>query len=64
MKMKARNRMSKHIICLVGCDDATEVEMEMTDEELEFLRNVARKVNNKSSCECMPTLYIDDVKEK
>lgn len=52
----------KHTICLVGCDDSTEFEMDMTEEQLIFLKKVAIKANNTSEYNCMPRLFIDDVK--
>lgn len=53
-----------HKICLEGCDDETEFEMECTDEELAFLLRVASKANNTSYYGCMPRLLIDDEEVK
>lgn len=50
-----------HTICLNGCDDDTEFEMDMTEEQFMFLKRVANKANNTSTYGCMPRLYIDDV---
>lgn len=51
----------KHTICLSGCDDSTKFEMDMTEDQLIFLKKVAIKANNASEYGCMPTLLIDGV---
>lgn len=51
-----------HTICLNGCDDDTVFEMDMTEEQLIFLKKVAIKTNNTSKYGCMPRLYIDGEK--
>lgn len=51
-----------HTICLNGCDDDTKFEMDMTEEQLLFLKRVAIKANNTSDYGCMPRLYIDNKK--
>lgn len=48
-------------IILVGCDDSTAVEMDVTPEELEFLENLQREVNDTSSYVCMPRLDLKEV---
>lgn len=51
-----------HTICLNGCDDDTEFEMDMTEEQLIFLKRVAIKANSTSNYGCMPRLFVDGVK--
>ena len=48
-------------IILVGCDDSTAVEMDVTPEELEFLENLQREVNDTSEYVCMPRLDLEEV---
>lgn len=49
-----------HKICLYGCDDYTEFEMDLDDSEFEFIKRVAIKANNTSTYGCMPVMYLDD----
>lgn len=51
-----------HLICLEGCDDETEFEMECTDEEFAFLLRVASKANKTSTYGCMPRMLVDGEK--
>ena len=48
-------------IILMGCDDSTAVEMDVTPEELEFLENLQREVNSTSTYVCMPRLDLEEV---
>lgn len=41
-----------------GCDDSTIVDLGLSDEELQFLKRLARTVNAASSYNCMPTIDI------
>lgn len=43
---------------LEGCDDVTPFNMEMTDEEFEFLQRVSKLSKEKSRYGCMPTLTV------
>ena len=44
---------------LVGCDDTTEVELEVTEDQRKFLLWVAEKLNTKSTYGCMPVMSVD-----
>lgn len=48
----------KYLFYNAGCDDITMTELELTDKELEFLKNVARANNRNSSCACQPRISI------
>lgn len=50
--------MKKYIIRNVGCDDETEFEIELTDEQLEFIIKLFDKNNKIADCGCQPKLYI------
>ena len=46
-------------ISLLGCDDTTEFDMELTDTEVELLKKVAAKSEETSEYKCMPTMDIE-----
>lgn len=50
--------MKKYIIRNVGCDDETEFEIELTDEQLEFIIKLFDKNNIVADEGCQPELYI------
>jgi hypothetical protein len=52
--------MKKHLIRLQGCDDKTQLVMELSDEEVLCLGRVAAVVNAASTYQCMPKLHIED----
>jgi hypothetical protein len=41
-----------------GCDDETNVELELSPEEAVFLEEVALKVTEASSCRCQPRMTL------
>lgn len=45
-------------ITLSGCDDETVFEIEATEEQIEFLKMIAKKSEEVSTCKCMPTMDI------
>lgn len=51
--------MPKCNIGLHGCDDSTYIDMEITDEEYEFLKRVSNLSKKESTYGCMPTMEID-----
>ena len=51
-------KKKKYLFYNAGCDDVTMVEIELTDKELELLKNVARANNRNSSCVCQPRISI------
>lgn len=50
--------MNKYLITLNGCDDTTECELELTDEELKFLIKISKEINKYSGYQCQPTISI------
>jgi hypothetical protein len=50
--------MKKIKIFLDGCDDTTEFEMKVTEEQLEFLNALSQKSKETSTYGCMPTMSI------
>ena len=46
-------------IILNGCDDDTFFDMELTENEYQFLLKVSEKANETSTYGCMPRLYIE-----
>ena len=53
----------KFVITLCGCDDESAVVMDVSAEELQFLRRLQEKVDNVSTYRCMPTLSLREAKE-
>lgn len=45
-----------------GCDDSTEVELVVTEEQEAFLRKVAERVTAAAEHGCQPTMEIEDKK--
>ena len=57
----AKEYEEKHlyVIDLNGCDDSTIFEMELTEQEYEFLSKVSELANKTSTYQCMPRLYVE-----
>jgi hypothetical protein len=53
-----KNSKKSYRISVNGCDDSTHIELELTDEEFALIDAVARKVTNKSTYLCEPTMSI------
>jgi hypothetical protein len=49
--------MIKQII-LSGCDDNTRINMDLTEEQIEFLRVIEAKSKEASNCNCQPVLKL------
>ena len=49
---------NKYLIINYGCDDSTELEIELTQKELDFLIDFAQKLNKNSTDSCQPTISI------
>lgn len=54
----------KYTIRLHGCDDTTEFDMELSDNEKDTLARVAEKSKESSTCLCMPTMTVQKTEEK
>ena len=50
--------MKKYLITLNGCDDTTYCELELTDEELNFLVKISKEINKYSTYQCEPSISI------
>ena len=46
-------------ITLVGCDDSTSRDFEVTENEYEFLLKIKSQINEISTYGCMPTLSVE-----
>lgn len=44
-----------------GSEDKTEMEIELTDEEYNFLKRVFDALNEKSQDMCMPSIFVEEV---
>lgn len=58
--------MNKDLYCitLIGCDDETEFEMELTQEEAKLVKHLFTATIEKSSYNYIPTLVITKIKEE
>ena len=57
--------MKKYLITLNGCDDTTYCELELNDNELEFLIKISKEINKYSYYQCQPTISIyEDYKNR
>lgn len=56
--------MNKYLITLNGCDDTTKCEIELTKKQLETFMQIAKKINEKSTYQCEPTISIYEKYEK
>ena len=51
--------MKEASVVICGCDDLTQIEIEVTESELEFLKKLATLVNEASTYGCMPSMSVD-----
>lgn len=56
--------MKKYQVCLHGCDDSTYIEMELTTEQLEFMKKLEVLAEKNSDYVCQPTIEIKELKEE
>ena len=49
----------KYLISLVGCDDTTHLEKELSVEEYQFLHNLSKEINESSSYGCQPKMEVE-----
>ena len=45
-------------VTLDGCDDATEVVLDVTPDERAFLDRLSALINSESTFQCMPTMNV------
>ena len=50
--------MKKYLITLNGCDDTTECEIKLTNEQFETFMQIAKEINKHSTYGCEPTISI------
>jgi hypothetical protein len=48
----------EYVISIDGCDDSTEVKMELDDAGFAVICEFSKKSHQESSCICMPTITI------
>lgn len=51
--------MTGHRISLTGCDDVTAIEVDLSDEQAEFLTEIAERLTEESSYSCQPVMTIE-----
>jgi hypothetical protein len=52
--------MKKITVVLVGCDAETPMEMEVTEQEHQFLLRLEKQSKEVSEYQCMPTIRLED----
>lgn len=52
-----------YYITLIGCDDITRFQIELSNEELELVKKLCRKSEETSEYICMPTMKVEEVEE-
>jgi len=51
--------MQKYEISVLGCDDSTSIQIELSASEYELIKKVAEKITDASTYSCMPTMVIE-----
>ena len=51
----------EYIISIIGCDDFTNIPMNLTKEQLILFEEFARKSKQISTYSCMPTIEIEEL---
>ena len=49
----------KYIITVSGCDDSTTIEMELDEEQVKLLKEVADKISEAATYGCMPSMEVE-----
>lgn len=45
-------------INIMGCDDETYFDIELTEEEYKLIKKISKMSDENSSCSCQPVLFI------
>lgn len=53
--------MKKYRIGLHGCDDSTYIEMELNQEQFEFVKLLCKKSEENSDYTCMPIMEVEEL---
>ena len=56
--------MAKYLISVDGCDDSTEIEVDLTPTQFKLLERIAEQVSEKANYGCMPSMSIEKVEKK
>lgn len=51
----------KYRISLIGCHDNTDFEVDLTDEQLEVVKFIAKKSEEVSEFSCMPVMEVEEL---
>lgn len=50
--------MKKYTILLIGCSDATKIEVELTKQEMTLIQKIAKEIKSASVSDYQPTMEI------
>lgn len=53
----------KYLINCSGCDDSTQITIDLTDKQFAFVKYLADQITETSTYGCMPRLYVDKLDE-
>jgi hypothetical protein len=53
--------LKDHMITLVGCDNITQVQILLTQDQVEFVQRLCEKTEEISEFQCQPTMRIQKV---
>ena len=48
-----------YLVRLVGCDDETEINIALSESELEFVKRLSEYSKEISRCNCMPRIVVE-----
>lgn len=53
----------KYLIDCSGCDDSTQITIDLTDKQLAFVKYLADQITQTSTYGCMPRLHVNRLDE-
>lgn len=59
-----RTAKNLYKITLQGCDDKTEIRRLLNDDQLEFLKDLAKMFKRESTYSCMPVMKITKIRRR
>ena len=62
--MKKTVSVKKYKIQVIGCDDSTDVDIELDIHEFRLIDRIARLITDKSTYRCEPTMQVYEIAEE
>jgi hypothetical protein len=54
-------RVKKYMIQVIGCDDSTDIKIELSIEEFRIVDRIARLITDKSTYQCEPRMAVYEI---